>query len=299
MKVLITGHSGLIGRAIKARLAAEGHEMLLAGRGEPKSEREIRWDSETGFADEDISCLEGLDAVIHLAGENIFALRWTDEKKKAIRDSRVHGTRNLVTAFSGLEHKPAAFVSASAVGFYGDRGDDIMTETEPSGDTFLAEVTRDWEAEARRAEDSGIRTVLMRSGIVLSKDGGALSTMLTPFKLGVGGVIGSGKQWMSWISLEDIVELYIDGLTNEGLRGAVNAVSPQPVTNETFTKVLGDVLYRPTFIPLPEFAINLVFGEMGHELLLSSTRVVPKRLQDKGFRFKFPELREALESAVK
>ncbi len=299
MKVLITGHSGLIGMALKKKLADEAHELLLVGRGEPKDEREIKWDAETGFADLDLPRLEGLDAVVHLAGESISALRWTDEKKKAIRDSRVQGTRNLVNAFPKLERKPKAFVSASAIGFYGDRGDDVMTETDSSGDTFLADVAREWEAEARRAEDSGIRTVLMRNGIVLSKDGGALSTMLTPFKFGVGGVIGSGKQWMSWISLDDIVELYSDALINENLRGAVNAVSPDPVTNEEFTKILGDVLYRPTFLPLPEFAVNLIFGEMGDELLLASTRVLPKRLQDMGFRFKFPELRGAIENAVK
>jgi uncharacterized protein (TIGR01777 family) len=299
MKILITGSSGLIGKALRQSFEEKGYEMLLAGRREPENKNEIKWDAEIGFVEEDLQKLEGIDAVVHLAGESVSGLRWTEEKKRAIHDSRVLGTRNIVDAISHLKNKPKVFVSASAIGFYGDRDDEVLNETSNAGDTFLAKTCKDWEAEARRAEDSGIRTVLLRTGIVLSKDGGALATMLTPFKLGVGGVIGSGKQWMSWISLDDIVAIYNDAIENENLRGAVNAVSPNPVTNEEFTKTMGEVLYRPTFLPIPEFAVNFVFGEMGDALLLDSMRVEPKRLNDAGYDFMFPELKGALEHAVK
>jgi uncharacterized protein len=298
MKVLITGASGLIGKALQRSFEEKGYGMLLAGRGTPKHENEIQWTVDEGFQDDDLPRLEGLDAVIHLAGEGIAGLRWTDEKKKAIRDSRVNGTRNIVNALARLTRKPRVFVSGSAIGFYGDRGDELVTEASPPGDTFLAEVCKEWETESRRAEDSGIRTVLLRTGIVLSKDGGALATMMTPFKFGVGGVIGSGKQWMSWISFQDVVGIVNFAIENENLRGAVNVVAPNPVTNEEFTKTLGDVLYRPTFLPLPEFAVNLVFGEMGDALLIHSTRVEPKRLLDARYEFKFTSLKSALENAV-
>jgi len=253
---------------------------------------------ETGFAGEDLSRLEGLNAVIHLAGESISGLRWTDEKKRAIRDSRVLGTRTMIETLGRLEKKPKAFISGSAIGFYGDRGDNVMTEASSAGDTFLSSVCSEWESESRRAEDMGIRTVLLRTGIVLSKDGGALSTMLTPFKLGVGGVVGNGKQWMSWVSLDDMVAIVKFALENENVRGAVNAVSPNPVTNEEFTKTLGSVLHRPSFLPLPEFAVNLLFGEMGDALLLDSTRVLPKRLAEMEFTFEFSGLKEALAHAL-
>jgi uncharacterized protein len=299
MRILITGASGLIGKAVQKSFSEKGYEMLLAGRGEPKHENQIQWTVEDGFRKEDLPRLEGLDGVVHLAGEGIAGLRWTDEKKKAIRDSRVNGTRNLVNALAGLKQKPKVFIAGSALGFYGDRGDDVMTETSSPGDTFLAEVCRQWEMESRRAEDLGIRTVLLRTGIVLSKDGGALATMMTPFKFGVGGTIGSGKQWMSWISLDDVVGIINFAIENDNLRGAINVVGPNPVTNEEFTKTLGDVLYRPTFLPLPEFAVNLVFGEMGDALLIHSTRVEPKRLLDAGYEFKFKSLKSALENAVK
>lgn len=297
MKVLITGASGLIGTALQRSFSEKGYEMLLAGRGKPEKASEIQWDVETGFAEP--QRLEGLDAVIHLAGESVSGLRWTEEKKKAIRDSRVNGTHTIVETLANLTKKPKVFISGSAIGFYGNGGDDVMVETSKAGDTFLSVVCREWEAESRRAEDSGIRTVLLRTGIVLSKDGGALATMLTPFKFGLGGVVGSGKQWMSWVSLDDLIGVINFALENESLRGAVNAVAPNPVTNEEFTKTLGEVLYRPTILPLPEFAVNLVFGEMGDALLLDSTRVEPKRLMEAGFEFKFAELKPALEHAIK
>jgi uncharacterized protein (TIGR01777 family) len=299
MRILITGASGLIGKALQRSFTENGYEMLLAGRGEPKGANEIQWSVEDGFREEDLSRLEGLDAVVHLAGEGIAGLRWTDEKKKAIRDSRVHGTHNLVNTLAELKQKPKVLVAGSAMGFYGDRGDEILTETSRPGDTFLSDVCKEWEMESRRAEDSGIRTVLLRTSIVLSKDGGALATMLTPFKFGVGGVVGSGKQWMSWVSLDDVIDIINYAIENESLRGAVNVASPNPVTNEEFTKTLGEVLYRPTFLPLPEFAVNLMFGEMGDALLIDSTRVEPKRLQEAGYKFKFKDLKSALENAVK
>ena len=299
MQVLITGASGLIGKALQRSFENKGYEMLLASRSEPKDERHVQWNPDTGFADAYLARLEGLDAVVHLAGESISAIRWSEEKKKAIRDSRVFGTRSMIETFDKLERKPKTFITGSAIGFYGDRGDDVMTESSPAGKTFLAEISKEWEAESRRAEDLGIRTVLLRTGIVLSKDGGALATMMTPFKLGVGGVVGSGKQWMSWISLDDVVRIINFALENESVRGAINVTAPGPVTNEEFTKTLGSVLYRPTFLPLPEFAVHMVFGEMGDALLLDSTRVVPKRLLDAGYEFEFTDLKAALEHAVK
>ncbi|MDM7921084.1 MAG: TIGR01777 family oxidoreductase [Pyrinomonadaceae bacterium] len=299
MKILITGASGMIGTALQKALLAEGYELLLASRSEPKDDRYIKWSMEDGFREEDLPRLEGLHAVIHLAGENVAGLRWTDEKKKAIRDSRVLGTRSVVEAMARLAEKPKVFIAGSAIGFYGHRGDDAMTESSPVGDNFFAGVCREWEAESRRAEDLGIRTVLLRTGIVLDKNGGALGTMITPFKLGVGGVVGSGKQWMSWISLEDEIRAILFVLKNENIRGAVNLTSPNPVTNETFTKTLGEVLYRPTFLPLPEFAVGLLFGEMGDALLLDSTKVLPKRLEDAGFEFKYQDLKAALEATIK
>lgn len=296
MRILICGASGLIGKALTKTLEAKGCELLLAGRKEPQDERETKWTIEDGFAEP--KRLEGLDAVIHLAGESVSALRWTDEKKAAIRSSRVDGTRSVVDALAKLKSRPKVLISGSAVGFYGDRDDEILTESSTSGDNFLAKTCREWEAESRRAEDAGIRTVLLRTGIVLSKDGGALATMLLPFKMGVGGVIGDGKQWMSWISLDDEIRAIEFVLEHEEVRGAVNLVSPNPVTNQEFTSVLGEVLYRPTFIPLPEFAVSMLLGEMGDELLLSSTRAVPARLEQLGFEWQFPELKPALEHAL-
>lgn len=296
MRILICGASGLIGKALTKTLEAKGCELLLAGRKEPQDERQTKWTIEDGFAEPER--LEGLDAVIHLAGESVSALRWTDEKKAAIRSSRVDGTRSVVDALAKLKSRPKVLISGSAVGFYGDRDDEILTESSTAGDNFLAQTCREWEAESRRAEDAGIRTVLLRTGIVLSKDGGALATMLLPFKMGVGGVIGDGKQWMSWISLDDEIRAIEFVLEHEEVRGAVNLVSPNPVTNQQFTAALGEVLYRPTFIPLPEFAVSMLLGEMGDELLLSSTRVVPARLEQLGFEWQFPDLKPALEHVL-
>src|SRR2546421_5330792 len=296
MKFLITGASGLVGSALHKSLRDQGHELLLASRSPEEDDEHVQWSVDQGFAE--AQKLEGLDAVVHLAGESVNGLRWTEEKKKAIRDSRVLGTRNFVDTLSKLKDRPKVLVAASAIGFYGERGDEELTESSAAGDTFLAEVCKAWEAEARRGEEAGIRTVLLRTGIVLSKNGGALGTMLLPFKFGLGGVIGSGKQWMSWISLDDHVAVIDHVIQNENTRGAVNSVSPRPVTNQEFTKAMGEVLYRPTFLPLPEFVVSMALGEMGDELLLVSEKVLPKRLEAAGFTFKYPEIRQALEHAV-
>lgn len=298
MKILITGASGLIGKALQKSFAEKGYEMLLASRKKPEKPNEIQWDTEKGFSSEDLPRLESLDAIVHLAGENVSG-RWTDEKKRKIMDSRVLGTRGIAETIAKLENKPKVFLSGSATGIYGDRGDEVMTESDAPGDTFLAEVVVKWEAEAVKAENFGVRVVLLRTGIVLTKDGGALAQMLTPFKFGLGGTIGSGKQWMSWISLDDEIRAINFALENENVRGAVNLVAPNPATNEEFTDALGSVVHRPTFLPLPAFAVNLAFGEMGDALLLDSTRVVPKKLEEFGFKFNFPELKGALEEAVR
>jgi uncharacterized protein (TIGR01777 family) len=299
MKILITGASGLIGTALQKLFAEKGHEMLLAGRRFINKPDHVVWDAEKGFDAEALKRIEGIDAIIHLAGEPISAWRWTDEKKKAIRDSRVIGTRTIIDDIAKLKTKPRVLISASGIGYYGDRGDEILNERSGVGGTFLAEVARDWEAEARKAENYGVRVVLTRNGIVLSKEGGALAAMLTPFSLGVGGVVGTGKQWMSWIALDDFVGIVNFALENEELEGAINAVSPTPVTNEEFTKTLGEVIHRPTFLPLPKFAVDLMMGEMGDALLLDSTRVVPDKLEKAGFEFVFTELKPALEHAIK
>jgi len=296
MKVLITGASGLIGTALQKSFAAKGYDVIITTRGEVENDRQVQWDAEKGFTNPEK--LEGIDAVVHLAGESVAGLRWTDDKKKAIRDSRVNGTRSVVDAIGKFKEKPSVLVASSAIGYYGERGDEELTESSAAGDGFLPDVCKAWEAESRRAEDAGIRTVLLRTGVVLSKDGGALGTMLTPFKLGVGGVIGDGKQWMSWISLDDHIEAINFAIENENLRGAVNSVTPNPVTNEEFTKTMGEVLYRPTFIPLPEFVVSMALGEMGDALLLASTKVLPKRLENAGFSFKYPELKPAIEHAL-
>jgi uncharacterized protein (TIGR01777 family) len=238
--------------------------------------------------------VSGFDAVVHLAGESVVG-RWTAEKKKAIRDSRVLGTRHLVAALAQAEVKPRVLVCASAVGFYGDRGDELLREESPSGQGFLPEVCREWEDASRIAGDAGIRTVNIRIGLVLSAKGGALAKLLTPFKLGLGGRIGSGQQWWSWIHVDDVVGGIHHAMRSESLAGAVNLVAPNPVRNAEFTRVLASVLGRPAFFPVPEFALRMAFGKMAAgELLLSSQRTEPGKLLAEGYEFRFRELRGAL-----
>jgi hypothetical protein len=298
MKILISGASGLVGTHLIPTLEAKGHEIYRLVRKTPQAGNEIQWDSEKGFSETERAKLENFDAVIHLAGDNVASENWSEEKKRKIRDSRVLGTRVLVDALKSLKNPPRILVSASAIGFYGNREDEILTEDSAKGEGFLPEVCDAWEMESEKAEEFGARVVMPRIGVVLSKDGGALEKMLTPFKFGVGGRVGSGKQWMSWITLEDLIRIIHFALETEKLRGVVNATAPNPVTNAEFTGTFGKVLHRPAILPVPEFAIKLMFGEMGETLLLQGARVLPERLLENGFEFKFPNLEEAMKSAL-
>jgi uncharacterized protein len=297
-RVLISGASGPIGAAILPSLEQGGAEVGRLVRGPARGAGQISWEPLAEGAGLSTAAVSGFDAVIHLAGESVVG-RWTDEKKKAILDSRVLGTRNLATALARAESKPKVLVCASAIGFYGDRGEEVLSEESASGQGFLPEVCREWEAASRIAAEAGIRTVNLRIGLVLSGKGGALQKMLTPFKLGVGGRIGSGKQWWSWVHVEDIAGAVQHALRTESLSGAVNMVGPKPVRNAEFTKVLASVLGRPAFFPVPGFALGLAFGETAaRELFLSSERVEPGRLKASGYVFQFADLRGALESLV-
>ncbi|MFZ3266376.1 MAG: TIGR01777 family oxidoreductase [Terriglobales bacterium] len=298
-RVLVTGASGLIGAALLPSLEQAGAEVIRLVRGPAGKVGEISWDpmaeAGTGLLPTAVS---GFDAVIHLAGESIVG-RWAEAKKKAIRESRVRGTRNLATALAQTASKPKVFVCASAIGFYGDRGEEVLTEESASGQGFLPEVCREWEEASRIASEAGIRTVNLRTGLVLSGKGGALAKMLTPFKLGLGGRIGSGKQWWSWIHVDDMVGAILHVSRTEPLSGALNMVGPNPVRNAEFTKVLASVLARPAFFPVPGFALGLAFGGIAaQELFLSSQRVKPSKLEASGYVFRFEDLRAALESLV-
>jgi uncharacterized protein (TIGR01777 family) len=288
----------LVGGKLIPVLEAKGHEIYKLSRSKAKNADEIQWDAYEGFSDEEFAKLENFDAVVHLAGDNVADGSWTDEKKKSIKDSRVKGTRTLVDALKRTENPPKIFVSASAIGFYGNRGDEILNEDSAKGEGFFPEVCSEWENEAEQAREFGARVVMPRIGVVLTKDGGALEKMLTPFKFGVGGTVGSGEQYMSWIAIDDLINILVFAIENENLSGAVNAVAPNPATNETFTNTLGKVLNRPTFIPVPSFGIKLLFGEMGETLLLEGCRVVPKKLQEAGFEFEFPDLENALKHVL-
>lgn len=297
MKILVTGSTGLVGSALVPSLKAQGHEVTRAVRRQTDKADEVYWNPEDGSID--AARLTGIDAAVHLAGENI-AERWTDEKKRRIRESRVKGTRLLSETLARLEPLPRVLVSASAIGIYGNRGAEVLTEESSHGDDFLADVCREWEAATAPASEGGIRVVNLRIGIVLSKKGGALAKMLTPFKLGVGGKVGSGEQYMSWVALDDVVGIIEHALTNESLRGPVNTVAPTPVTNLEFTKTLGSAISRPTIFPIPAFGLRLAFGEeMANGTLLSSARVEPARLKESGYQFKYPTLKGALRHVLK
>ncbi len=297
MKILITGSHGLVGSALIPELTKVGHTVIRMIRPPMKpDEKEILWDPQTGFVEKEK--LEGFDAVVHLAGENISTGRWTTEKKARIRDSRVKGTRLLAEILAGLKHKPKILATASAVGFYGNRYSEGMNEKSAAGSGFLAETCIEWEAAAEPARQPGINVVHLRFGIILSPKGGALAKMLPPFKLGVGGKIGSGNQYMSWISITDLVGAVIHVLKSKEPNGPINIVSQQPVTNLEFTKALGKVLSRPTVFPLPAFAARFALGEMADELLLSSTRVEPSRLKASGYAFQHNNIEEALRSVL-
>lgn len=295
--ILVSGVSGPIGMALLPSLRAAGARITRLSRKESTTsgEKGLAWNPMQQLQPDAIS---GFDAVIHLAGETIVG-RWTEGKKKKIHDSRVIGTRNLAQALGRAAVKPRVFLCSSAVGVYGDRGDELLTESSTPGSGFLADVCREWEAATQAASDAGIRTVQIRTGVVLSPKGGALGKMLMPFKMGVGGRVGDGQQWMSWIDVQDLVEAVHHILKNESLRGAVNMVGPAPVTNAEFTKTLAAALRRPSIFPMPAFAVKLVFGEMGETVLLGSQRVRPTRLEDSGYSFRFAILRESLENLLK
>ncbi len=295
MKVLVTGSSGLVGSALVESLAANGHLAIRLPRG--SSGNGPAWDPYAGTVD--LEGAEDIDVVVHLAGENISDGRWNGAKKARIIDSRVKGTRLLAEFFAAADHKPRAIVSASAVGFYGDSGEMVVDESSEPGDGFLADVCKKWEEATAAAVQAGIRVVNIRLGVVLSAAGGALKKMLLPFKLGAGGVIGSGNQFMSWISIEDVIEAIQYAMVNDSLLGPVNLVSPNAVTNREFTQALGQALHRPTMFPMPAFAARLVFGEMADELLLAGTRTAPRKLMECGYEFRHPELTEALDNLLK
>ena len=297
MKVLASGAKGLVGDALIKSLSKDGHQCVSLVRRPSKNESEIEWHPNQGNLD--IEKLEGFDVVVHLAGESIASGRWTDEKKKKIIDSRVQGTTLLSDALAKLSNPPATFISASAIGYYGNRGDELLTEQSAPGDDFLAEVCKAWEKATSASEARGIRTIHARFGIILDTKGGALKQMLTPFRMGVGGKVGEGKQWMSWIALDDVVRGLKYLLEKPSMKGAVNLVAPHPVTNAEFTKVLGRAISRPTIFPMPAFAARLVFGEMADALLLSSAKVQPKVLREFGFEFESPTLQGALAKILK
>ena len=293
IEIVVTGASGLMGSALTPSLAAAGHRVKRVVRRVPTAHPdEVAWDPGTGRFE--TAALEGTEAVVHLAGENSAPGRWTPEKKAAIRASRVEGTRQLCEVLAGLQRPPRVLICASAVGYYGHRGEERLTEASAPGRGFLAEVGQAWEAAAEPARRRGIRVVHLRFGMILSLRGGALAKMLLPFRLGVGGVIGSGAQYWSWLTLDDVVGVVQHALRETTLRGPVNAVAPQAVTNREFTKTLGRVLRRPTVCPVPGWAARLAFGEMADALLLASTRVEPAQLLATSYPYRWPELEGAL-----
>jgi uncharacterized protein len=296
MRILVSGSNGLVGSALVTALRQQSNDVRRLVRPDsPSSDDASEWDPEAGRIDP--SAFDGVDAVVHLAGESI-AGRWTESKKKRIHGSRVHGTRLLSETIAALDSKPRVLVSASAIGFYGDRGDDVLTEESAIGGGFLAEVCRQWEDATNTAREAGVRVALLRFGVILSGSGGALKQMLTPFKAGVGGRVGSGKQHMSWVAIDDAVAAILRIIEDTSLEGPINVVAPQTVTNEEFTKTLGRVLGRPTVMPMPAFAARLAFGQMADELLLASQRVRATQLEQAGFTFKHPQLEGALRAVL-
>jgi uncharacterized protein (TIGR01777 family) len=305
MRILVSGSTGLVGTALKTALRDQGDQVDSLVRPETRAgqrtrsareERDVLWNPATGLLD---SSAEGADAVVHLAGSPIAAGRWTSARKRLLRESRIPGTRNLVGALGRLRRPPTVFVAASAIGYYGGRGDEQLTENSAPGTDFLAQLSRDWEAESSRAADFGARVVIVRFGIILAKHGGALPKIAAPFRLGAGGRLGSGQQWMSWVTLEDIVGILRYALATNLLSGVANGVSPTPVRNVEFAETLGSVMRRPALFPTPAFMLRLAVGEMADALLLSSQRVIPAKLDQLGYRFVQPELRDALTAIMR
>ena len=291
-QVVVSGASGLLGTALTELLSANGHEVIRLVRGKPSVVGEVAWDPSAGKLD--AAEVAGADAFIHLSGENVSEGRWSDERRKRIIDSRTQTTELIARTIAKMKKKPSVFVSASAIGFYGSRGDDLLDETSPTGGDFLADVCRRWEAATAEASDAGVRTVKLRFGVVLSVRGGALAKLLPIFKMGLGGRVGDGRQYMSWVSMPDAIRASSFALSEDGLSGAVNVVAPNPVTNRELASTLGRVLGRPSFFPVPKVAIDLAFGEMGRETVLASQRVTPRKLLDAGFKFEHATLESAL-----
>lgn len=301
MKILVTGSSGLVGTALCNSLRADGYGIVRLTRPESAAQIEsqeemIRWNPPHGSLD--LAAMESADAVVHLAGASIAQGRWTPARKEMLRSSRVDSTRHLVAGLARLNRKPRVFISASAIGYYGDRGDETLTESSAPAQDFLARLCSDWEAAAFEAENHSIRTAILRFGIILDVRGGALPRILLPFRLGLGGRLGSGKQWMSWISLTDSINVIRYAIENESVCGPVNAVSPNPVSNAEFTRTLAAVLRRPALFPAPRFVLRLALGEMADALLFSSQRVIPQKLLEFRYPFLHPNLQDALDSIL-
>ena len=297
MRVLVTGSSGFIGTALSAELESEGHGVVRLVRREPRpGSGEARWDPEAGYID--TGALNGVDGVVHLAGENIANRRWSDAQKARIRDSRTRGTSLLATALAQASPAPRCLVNASAVGYYGDRGADRLGEDEPPGDDFIARSTAEWEEAARPAADAGIRVVVMRLGMTFDPTGGPLKRMLPPFRMGLGGRLGSGRQYMSWLSLEDAVRAFIHALTTDALSGPVNVSAPEPVTNAEFTRALGRALGRPALFFVPRFALRVAMGEMA-DAVLYSTRMSSAKLLESGFDFRHTDVEASLREMLR
>jgi uncharacterized protein (TIGR01777 family) len=289
-RIVVSGSSGPIGRALVPALKAQGSAVTRLVRSPQPGSGQIVWDPARPLSP---GLVSGFDAVIHLAGESIVG-RWTDAKKRRILESRQQGTGHLAEAIAKSSQPPRVFISASAIGFYGNRGDEILREDSPSGEGFAAEICRQWEAAAQPAAQAGIRTAQMRIGVVISADGGALPEMLTPFRLGLGGKLGNGRQWWAWVSARDVVGAILHVLNHESLSGPVNTVAPNPVTNAEFTRILASVLHRPAIFPMPAFVVRRIFGEMGEELFLGSQRVEPAKLAASSYQFQHPDLENAL-----
>lgn len=295
-KVLLSGASGMLGAALGTALAQRGARLVRLVRRAPAATDELRWDPATGQLP-DLGSLEGLDAAVHLSGANVAGRRWTEAYKREMTESRVTSTRVLSETLAKLKNPPSVLVAASAVGFYGDRGDEILTEDAAEGTGYFPELCAAWEQATLPAERAGVRVVHLRTAMVLG-DGGALAKLAPLFRLGLGGPLGSGKQWMSWISEADAVAAALFALENRDLAGPINLASPHPVTNSDFTRELGRAVHRPAIVPAPAFALRLAFGEMADEALLASTRAVPKRLLDAGFQFAHPMLAQAFAAAL-
>lgn len=300
MRLAVTGATGFIGTALCGALLDQGHALTLFTRGSPQggnigTKRWVHWTP--GIVRDWDAALDGVDGVINLAGEPIAGKKWTPSQRRRIENSRVDATHSLVQACTKVRQKPRFLINASAVGYYGPRGDEIITEETPPGADFLSLLCQEWEEEAKKAEEIGLRVVRLRTGIVLGPGGGALSKMAKPFKFFMGGPLGSGKQWMSWIQLEDLVRLFLTAIENPAVHGPVNATAPNPVQNKEFSRTLGEVIKRPSWAPVPAFALKLALGEMA-QMLLTGQRVVPAAAEKLGFRFGYPHLREALEASL-